>query len=102
MTRLTSTDHKPFTFKAKIEEGQKHMASTGKISWLHTIADKPGASFDVAIKDSLGRLKLQKLGCKSESLEYGELVNFPTVIGEELEVVVSNIKGAEKVDLFLN
>lgn len=101
MTLLKSTDRPALTFSPR-GEGQKFRTSSNKIAWLHTQADRPGASFDIIIKDAFGRVKLQKLNCKSETDKYGEMVNFPTLIGEDLEVSVANIKGAEKVSLFLN
>lgn len=101
MRPLSTTALPPFSFK-KEGEAQKFKAPTGKIGWMHSLADQPGASFDIVIKDALGRKKFERKNCTADTKEFGELVNFPTLIGEELTVVVENIRGAEKVDLFLN
>lgn len=66
------------------------------------MSSKPGMSFDLTIKDALGRVRMQKLDCKTETTEYGELVNFPTNLGEDLQVEVSNLKGTDKLTVFLN
>ena len=92
---------KLLTFE-KDTEAQKINAQGNKIAWVHSISNKPGASFDLIIKDGLGRNKFERKNCFIGTKQFGELVNLPTVMGEELSVVVENIKGADKVDLFLN
>lgn len=77
-------------------------ASSSKIGWFHSVSEKPGAKFDLTIRDGLGRVKLVKKDCGNDTVKYGELLNLPTMLGEELEVEVSNLRGVEAVDLFLN
>ena len=100
---LSSTERGPLEFVPSVGELKKEtLASTNKIGWLHTISDKKGASFDITIKDALGRIKMKKQNCKSETEQFGELVNLPTNMGEKLTVEIENLKGADKVQVFLN
>ncbi len=100
---LNSTTLPPLTFKPESgETSQKTMAPTNKIGWLHSFADTPGATFDLTIKDSLGRIKFHRTKCGTDTEKFGELINLPTQMGERLEVVVENLKGAKKLDVFLN
>ncbi len=101
MIPLSSTELKPLEFSEN-ESSQKVNSSTAKIGWLHSLSDTPGATFDLTIKDSLGRVKMSKKNCGNATGKYGELLNLPTLIGEQLEVVVENIKGAKSVKVFLN
>ncbi len=84
------------------KNGGKVRAQSGKIGWIHSIADKAGAKFDLVIKDGLGRVKFKKENCGTNTERFGELVNLPTYLGEELDVSIENVRGAEKIDLFLN
>lgn len=84
------------------ENGRKLFAQSGKIGWLHSISDTPGAKFDIIIKDALGRTKYEKRDCHSETERFGEIINLPTNLGEELDVRIENVRGAKKIDLFLN
>lgn len=103
MRPLSSTELKPLEFSPEIgEDSKKVNAPTSKIGWLHTLADQPGASFDLVIKDALGREKMRKNNCKTETNQYGELLNLPTNMGEELHVSIENLKGAKKIQVFLN
>lgn len=77
-------------------------APAARIGWLHSEANKNGASFDLVIKDGLGRTRLERRNCKSDTKEFGELLNEPTLVGEKLTVEISNLKGADEVRLFLN
>lgn len=101
MTHPTSTTALPLSF-SPTDLVKKTNAATNKIGWLHTIADKPGATFDIVIKDGLGRVKYQRKNCTTETEKFGELANIPTLLGEQLEVSLENVRGAEKVDVFLN
>lgn len=101
MTHPTSTTALPLHFSQN-DFVKKTNAATGKIAWLHTIADKPGATFDITIKDGLGRIKYQRKNCTTETEKFGELANIPTLLGEQLEVSLENVKGADEVDVFLN
>lgn len=88
------------SFDVKGGESSKKMnVPANKIGWLHAITPGPDSSFDVVIKDGLGRDKFRR-SFKGE--RPGEYVNIPTQIGEELEVVIENVQNAEKLDIFLN
>lgn len=103
MQHLTSTDLAPLDFNPSIGESSKKTIAVGnKIGWLHSIADKEGASFDITVKDIHGMVKFQRKNCKTDTKEYGELVNEPTLLGEDLEVVIDNLQGAKKIQVFLN
>jgi hypothetical protein len=84
------------------ESSKKILASSNRIGWLHSKSDNAGAKFDLMIKDSLGRVKMRKINCGNDTDQYGELINLETRLGEELEVVVENIKGAKKINVFVN
>lgn len=101
MRPISSTELPPLSFQ-KESEAQEINAPTAKIGWIHSLSDQPGASFDVVIKDALGRTKFEKKNCTADTKAFGELVNLPTFIGEKLSISVGNIRGAEKIDLFLN
>jgi len=103
MTQLSSTANAPLDFNPSIGESSKKIRAVGhKIGWLHSIADEPGASFDITVKDALGRIKFEKKNCKTDTKEYGELINKETLLGENLEVVIDNLQGAKKIQVFLN
>jgi hypothetical protein len=80
----------------------KIRAQSDHIGWLTTLADQPGARFDLEIKDSLGRSVLRKENCGNDTAQYGELINHPTQLGEELEICIDNLRNAQKIDLSLN
>ena len=102
MKPINSTDTPPLSFDVSSGEVSKKVRASGnKIDWLHSISDTPGLTFDMKIKDALGRVRLEKKNCMTETNRYGELINFDTVMGEELEVVVENVRGQKKFDLFL-
>ena len=82
-------------------EAHKIKATSTKIAWLHSQSDKPGAEFDVVIKDGLGRIK-HRSTIKGGTEKSGALINVPTVLGEEIEISVENMKNAEKIQLFIN
>ncbi len=101
MIPLNSTEARPLKFT----EGalsQKMRASTAKIGWLHSEADQAGAKFDIVIKDGHGHIKFQRKDCGNDTPKFGELVNLPTLLGEDLNIEVSNIRGAKEVNVFLN
>lgn len=90
-------------FKPSIGENSHRTRATGpRIARIHTVADAPGASFDLVIKDTLGRTKFQKLNCTSETEAYGEFINMETRAGEEFEVSIENLKGANELRVFVN
>ncbi len=103
MRPLSSTELKPLEFNPSVGETSRKMTiPTSKIGWLHTLADQPGAKFDIVIKDALGRVKYQRKGCGNDTEKHGELVNLPTHLGEELEVSIENLQGAKKLSVFIN
>lgn len=82
------------------ELSRKIKASGGKIGWIHSLSETP-AKFDLTIKDGLGRVKFHKKDFGG-SPKAGQLINLPTMVGEDLEVVLENVREAEKVKLFIN
>lgn len=103
MIPLSSTENKPLEFVPVVgESSQKTKAPTNKIGWLHTLADAPNASFDISIRDALGRKKFEEKNCSSGNEKFGRLINLPTRMGEDLEVVIENLKGAKNLKVFLN
>jgi hypothetical protein len=88
-----------FTPTQKVQE---FMAPTSKIGWIHSEADKSGASFDITVRDGLGRVRFERKNCRSETQQYGEMINEPALVGEKLSIEVSNLKGADSLNLFLN
>lgn len=100
MRPLSSTMSPHLEFTKGGDSSKKFRAVGSKIGWLHTLSDKPGANFDVTIKDSLGRVRLQKR-CGTETVQFGELINFSTAIGEELECEISNLN-VDNLKVFLN
>ena len=101
MIPVQPTELAPLEFKSGSDITHKVKASSTKIGWLHSVSDKPGAQFDVVIKDALGRVK-HRATIKGSTEKSGSLLNLPTYLGEDLEVGVENIKNAEIVQLFLN
>lgn len=81
---------------------QTMKVSANKIGWFHTKTNKAGASFDILIKDGLGRLKMKQLNCKSATDQFGQLINLPTQMGEELHISLENVKNADEVDVYIN
>jgi len=103
MTHLSSTTIAPLEFNPEVgEDSVKTKAVGHKVGWLHTIADAEGASFDITIKNALGQTKFERKNCTTETQEFGELINLETLLGEDLEVSVDNLKGAKKIKVFLN
>ena len=103
MIPVSTTQLKTLRFDRSNEgKSQTFRMESPKIGWIHTKSDQPGAKFDIVIKDALGRVRLKKENCGNDTDQYGELVNFETRLGEQLEVSIENVKGAERVDLFIN
>lgn len=102
MIGLSSTQLPPIKLNLKTESSGRIRAVANKIGWLHTITDQEGASFDIKVNDALGRTKFERKNCKSETKEFGELINTETLLGEDLEVVIDNVKGANEIQVFLN
>lgn len=101
MRPVSATDLPPLTFSRE-ESAKKVNISAPKIGWLHTKSDKPGATFDIVIKDALGRIRMEKKNCGNDTDQYGELINLETRVGEEVQVEVKNLTNADSLMVFLN
>ena len=101
MKAISTTEMPALTFTQQQGE-QKFHSQANKIGWMRAMAEKPGISFDITIKDGMGRIRAQRQNCKTQTNEFGELINLPTSLGEDLNVEVSNLKGTEKLTVFLN
>lgn len=102
---LNSTALPPlsFDFEKDINPQEKEFViPTNKIGWIHSITDNPGVTYDLTIKDGLGRIIEEKKCGGNENNEFGEKVNMDVRRGEKLNIQVSNIQGGNKVDLFIN
>lgn len=103
MKTVNASELHPLDFTPSLGTTKKHYhAPSNKIGWLHSISDVPGATFDLTIRDGLGRIKLEKKNCYSETEKYGELLNLDTKMGEDLEIEISSLQGAKAIHLFLN
>ena len=103
MKPVSSTEIPPIKFKIRDgKASEKFVAPASKIGWMHSLADQPGAKFDVVIKDALGRVIFKRDNIGGESVQQGELLNFDVKLGEELIVEIENARGADAIDLFLN
>ncbi len=103
MQTISSTGGKPLEFNPAVGEVSRDViAPTERVAWLHTLADEPGARFDIKIKDALGRVKFEKNNCGTDHKAFGELINMPTTVGEKLNVSIENLKGAKKLNVFIN
>ena len=103
MLTVSTTQIPPLKFNVKNETCQAKMRmQSGKIGWIHSIADKAGAKFDVVIKDGFGRVRklIENFGVETE--KSGQLLNMETMVGEELTFEVENIKNANDLTLFVN
>lgn len=101
MRPLQPTEMPALSF-SETETSRKIQANSAKIGWLHSKSDEAGVKFDLTIKDALGRVRLEKKNCGNETDQYGELLNMETQLGEELEIVVDNIRGGKLVNVFVN
>ena len=102
MLPIDPVEFPPLKF-SKETSSQKYRMSANKIGWLRATANKPGVKFDLTIKDALGRVKIQRLGCDSgRASEFGELLNLPGQLGEEIEVCIENVQDGEELQVFLN
>jgi hypothetical protein len=80
-----------------------YRAGSGKIGWFQSISEKEGVKFDLIIKDGLGREKYRRKNCGNMvTKQDGELINLPTIMGEELHVEVDNVRGDGAISVALN
>lgn len=83
--------------------GTKRILSpSNKMVWFRSKSDKPGAKFDVKIKDVFGETIFERKNFGNENIIAGESVNVPLLERQELDVVVENVRGAEDIELFIN
>lgn len=103
MVPFSSTHLPPLEYDIKKEQfSAKTRVSTNRIGWLHSVADKRGAKFDVVIKDAVGRVKARIQDFGGEAEKSGRLVNLETMVGEEISIEVENVRNAESLKLFVN
>ena len=103
MKPISTTEEGPVMRFTQEKNSHAFRAPSNKIGWVTAKSDKPGATFDILIKDVNGGLRKQMLGCGGkEGNQHGEMINMDTIIGEDFEVSVENIKGADEVDVFIN
>ena len=103
MIPFSSTELGAVKINIKAGENSGRTKAVGnKIGWIRSFTDVEGASFDLKVNDALGRTKFERKNCKSDTKEYGELINTETLLGEDLEVVIDNVKGANEIQVFLN
>lgn len=69
--------------------------------WLNIHSDKPKAKFDVKITNQLGQTVLERKGVTGETNRYGERVSLE-LSDSYYNVEVSNVEGADKLDVFLD
>ena len=101
MRPISSTETPALEF-SRDTQPQKLTLTNTKIAWLHSLSNKPGAKFDIVIKDQRGGVRFERKDFGTETEKAGELVNIPFLPGEEIEVSVNNLRGAEKVHILLN
>lgn len=93
------------SIKVKNENGEASTSfhsQTNKIGWVRTVSDKKGASFDFVVRDAIGREMFRRPGCTTETEQFAQLMNIDTRMGEDLEICLENIKGADEIELFIN
>lgn len=100
--KTISSSETPVLRFSKNQESASFTVPRERIAWLHTIAERSGATFDIAIADKLGRKLFEKRSFGGDTERAGELVNLPFRMGEEVNVSVKNLSGAEYVDILLN
>lgn len=101
MRPVSSTELPALTFNQG-QEKQPYHSESAKIGWVRLFA-APGASLNLSIRDGLGRTKFERHGIKvSPDGQAGELINIPTMLGENLEVEVTGLREGQKAEVFLN
>ena len=90
--RPIETTELPALIFNKGQERQAYHSQSNKIGWLRVFTE-PNATFNLRIKDGLGRVKAERLGIRSNpDGQFGELINLDTMLGENLEVEVENLQ----------
>ena len=104
MKTVVASEMAPLRFTpAEGKTSLPYRAASGKIGWVRSLAEKDGVKFDLVIKDGLGREKFRRKDCGNPATrEYGELINLPTHIGEDLLVEVDNVRGEGAINVALN
>lgn len=91
--------------KIKNDDGQgsaSFHAQQNKVAWVQTKSNKIGSSFDIVFRDALGREMMRRDNCKTETTEFGAMLNVPTRMGEDYTVSLENIKDADEIEILLN
>lgn len=101
MRPIASTDTPTLSYGKDVPSHKIRLTNT-KVGWLHSFSDKKGAKFDIQIRDAFGGLVFERKNFGTDTDRAGELVNLAVRPGEELDIEVKNIRGADKVDIFLN
>ena len=97
------SEQAPLSFD--IENGilsQKIKVTADRIRWLHAEADQPGAQYDFTIRDALGQKRLERKGFGTEHEKSGELIDLATMVGEEIEIEISNPRNMKTLKMFVN
>lgn len=103
MIPISTTQVPPLEYDIKKEQfSAKTRVQSNKIGWIHSLASKPGAKFDVVVKDGLGRVKMRYENFGNATDKAGRLVNLETMVGEEISVELENVRDAENIKLFVN
>lgn len=103
MKPIVTTSLPALVVKNEGGEGSvQYHSPANRIGWVKTKADKPGASFDFVVRDALGREMFRRAGCQTETDTFGQLMNIDTRMGEDFEISLENIKGAEEIELYLS
>ncbi len=100
MIPISTTQIPPLSLKT--EESAKMRMQSNHIGWIHSLADRPGAKFDIVIKDGLGRIRKRIDNFGSETVKAGQIINLETMVGEELTFEIENLKNANDIKLFVN
>ena len=100
MKQISSTNQPALSFERN--GSQKFIMSQSKVTWLHSLANKPGVKFDLTIKDARGGIRFERKGFGNETEKAGELLNIPFLPGEQIEVVVDKLQEKESVSILLN
>ncbi len=102
MKPVSSSELPSLTFNQG-QRSQQYHAHANRIGWMRAFSDKPNATFNFTIRDGMGRVRVERLNVNTNpDGQFGELLNLPTNLGDNLEVEVENINGADKIDVLLN
>jgi len=93
-------NHASFSIKGDQDHAEEEVfINSDKIEWLHAQTDQPGAEFDVVLYDKLNSEQVRR-SFKGETDRYGEQVSLP-IMDNYYIIKVENVKGAKKIDVFV-